>query len=307
MNNKRKIFIGSRKSNLAKEQANLVIKKLKKVGLSNLVVRYITSRGDKVSYKSFKLEGGKGLFTKDIDDLLINKKIDLAVHSAKDIPANIDKRITIAAYLKRADVRDVLVTRDKIINNLLQLDGDMRFGSSSPRRINYLKSLFPNLKIKNLRGNIESRIKKIEEKKLDGTLLAYAGIKRLKLKYETVNFFKISTKIILPAPGQGAIAILCRKGDRKMINICKKIDDFDTRISMIAERAFIKEINGDCFTPVAALAKISGKKLTIKGRLFSKDGKRFSEKKAEGNVENAEKIGKLCAVKVLKNLGEDYE
>jgi len=303
MNNKRKIFIGSRKSNLAKEQANLVIKKLKKVGLSNLIVRYTTSRGDKISHKSFKLEGGKGLFTKDIDDLLINKKIDLAVHSAKDIPANIDKRITIAAYLKRADVRDVLVTRDKIINNLLQLDGDMRFGSSSPRRINYLKSLFPNLKIKNLRGNIESRIKKIEEKKLDGTLLAYAGIKRLKLKYETVNFFKISTKIILPAPGQGAIAILCRKGDRKMINICKKIDDFDTRISMIAERAFIKEINGDCFTPVAALAKISGKKLTIKGRLFSKDGKRFSEKKEVGSIDNAKKIGKLCAVKVLKNLG----
>jgi hydroxymethylbilane synthase len=303
MNNKRKIFIGSRKSNLAIEQASLVKKKLKEVGLSSLFVKSITSRGDKVSYKNFKLEGGKGLFTKDIDDLLINKKIDLAVHSAKDIPANIDKRITIAAYLKRADVRDVLVTRDKIINNLLQLDGDMRFGSSSPRRINYLKSLFPNLKIKNLRGNIESRIKKIEEKKLDGTLLAYAGIKRLKLKYETVNFFKISTKIILPAPGQGAIAILCRKGDRKMINICKKIDDFDTRISMIAERAFIKEINGDCFTPVAALAKISGKKLTIKGRLFSKDGKRFSEKKAVGNIENAKKIGKLCAVKVLKNLG----
>ena len=303
MNNKRKIFIGSRKSNLAIEQASLVKKKLKEVGLSSLFVKSITSRGDKVSYKNFKLEGGKGLFTKDIDDLLINKKIDLAVHSAKDIPANIDKRITIAAYLKRADVRDVLVTRDKIINNLLQLDGDMRFGSSSPRRINYLKSLFPNLKIKNLRGNIESRIKKIEEKKLDGTLLAYAGIKRLKLKYETVNFFKISTKIILPAPGQGAIAILCRKGDRKMINICKKIDDFDTRISMIAERAFIKEINGDCFTPVAALAKISGKKLTIKGRLFSKDGKRFSEKKEVGSIENAKKIGKLCAVKVLKNLG----
>ena len=116
----------------------------------------------------------------------------------------------------------------------------MRFGSSSPRRINYLKSLFPNLKIKNLRGNIESRIKKIEEKKLDGTLLAYAGIKRLKLKYETVNFFKISTKIILPAPGQGAIAIICRKDDKEMINICKKIDDFDTRISMNCGKSIYK-------------------------------------------------------------------
>ena len=178
----------------------------------------------------------------------------------------------------------------------------MRFGSSSPRRINYLKSLFPNLKIKNLRGNIESRIKKIEEKKLDGTLLAYAGIKRLKLKYETINFFKISTKIILPAPGQGAIAIICRKGDREIINICKKIDNFDTRISMIAERAFIKEINGDCFTPVAALAKISGKKVNNKRKAFFKRWKKIFRKKAVGNIENAKKIGKLCAVKVLKNL-----
>ena len=273
---------------------------MKEVCLSSLFVKSITSRGDKVSYKNFKLEGGKGLFTKDIDDLLINKKIDLAVHSAKDIPANIDKRITIAAYLKREDVRDVLVTRDKNNNNILQLDGDMRFGSSSPRRINYLKSLFPNLKIKNLRGNIESRIKKIEEKKLDGTLLAYAGIKRLKLKYETVNFFKISTKIILPAPGQGAIAILCRKGDRKMINICKKIDDFDTRISMIAERAFIKEINGDCFTPVAALAKISGKKLTIKGRLFQKMEKDFQRKKRSRKYRKCKKNRQIVRCQSFK-------
>ena len=126
----------------------------------------------KLAIKVFKEEGGKGLFTKDIDDLLINKQVDLAIHSAKDIPANIDKRITIAAFLKREDVRDVLVTKDKNKNNILELKGDIRFGSSSPRRINYLKNLFPNLKIKNLRGNIESRIKKIEEKKLDGTLLA---------------------------------------------------------------------------------------------------------------------------------------
>lgn len=307
MNNKRKIFVGSRQSNLAKAQTNLVLKKLQKIGLSNFIVRYKNSRGDIVSHKTFKLEGGKGLFTKNIDELLINKKVDLAIHSAKDIPANIDKRITIAAFLKREDVRDVLVINNTNIKSILKLKGDMRFGSSSPRRVNYLKSLFPNLKIKNLRGNIESRIKKIEEKKLDGTLLAYAGIKRLKLKYDTVNFFKISTKIILPAPGQGAIAIMCRKGDREIINICKKIDDFNTRISINAERAFIKEINGDCFTPVAALAKISGKKLTIKGRLFSKDGKVFSEKQVVGSIENAKKIGKQCAAKVLKTLHQKYE
>ncbi len=300
MNSKRKIFIGSRKSNLAKEQTKLALKKFKSFGIENLSVKYVISRGDKISYKDFKLEGGKGLFTKEIDNLLINKEIDLAIHSAKDIPAYIDKRITIAAFLKREDARDVLITKDFSIKNILELKGNLRFGSSSPRRINYLKNLDPAIKIKTLRGNVESRIKKIRDGKLDGTLLALAGLKRLKLKYDNINFLKIPLSIILPAPGQGAIALMCRKDDREIIKICRKIDDFNTRITISAERSFIKKINGNCFTPLSAFAKIKGKKLTIKGRLFSEDGKYFSEQEVVGNIKDFERIGNLCAIKILK-------
>lgn len=304
MNNKKKILIGSRKSNLAKEQTNLVLRKLKRLEIGNFLVKHIFSRGDKINYASFKLEGGKGLFTKELDSLLINGKIDLAIHSAKDIPADINKEITIAAFLEREDVRDVLVTKNFNVRSVFELEDNFKFGSSSPRRINYIKNLNPTVKIKNLRGNVESRIKKITEGRLDGTLLALAGLKRLKLNYDTVNFIKVPKSIILPAPGQGAIAIMCRKNDRKIIKICKNIDDSNTRITVNAERAFIKEINGNCFTPLAAFARVCGKKLIIKGRLFSEDGKFFSEKKVVGDIKDSEKIGKLCAIKVLKDLNK---
>ena len=301
MNNKRKILIGSRKSNLAKEQTKLALRKFKSYGIENLSVKYIISRGDKVNFEDFKLGGGKGLFTKEIDQLLINKEIDLAIHSTKDIPAHISKQITIAAFLKREDVRDVFITKDFSIKSILELKADFNLGSSSPRRINYIKNLIPAVKISNLRGNIESRIKKIRDGKIDGTLLALAGIKRLKLKYDNISFIKVPSSIILPAPGQGAIALMCRKDDKNIIKFCKKIDDFNTRITVSTEREFIKKINGNCFTPLAAFAKINGKKLTIIGRLFSEDGKYFSEQKVVGNIKDFKKIGKLCAIKVLKN------
>jgi hydroxymethylbilane synthase len=301
MNNKRKIFIGSRKSNLARQQTTLAIKKLHSLGLTDIYVRYILSLGDKINLKEFKAQGGKGLFTKEIDNLLISKNIDLAVHSAKDIPAIIDNRITIAAFLPREDTRDVLVTKNFKIKNILDIKEKIKFGSSSPRRINYLKNLFTFAKITNLRGNIESRIKKVRDNKIDATLLAYAGVKRLKLKYDDINFIKVPTKIILPAPGQGAIAIMCRKEDEEIINICKRIDHRDTRTTVTAERAFIKEINGDCFTPLSALAKINGNMLEINGGLFSRDGKTFSGAKVISSIINPEKAGEKCAKKVLES------
>ena len=219
MNIKRKILIGSRKSKLAKTQTFLVCKKLRSLGFENIDVKYSISSGDMLSYRKFKENGGKGLFTKELDELLINSSIDLAVHSAKDIPAFTDNRLKIAAFLPREDARDVLITKDFKIKTLSDLKGKVIFGSSSPRRINYLKSLLSVVKIKNLRGNVESRIKQVRENKIDATLLASAGLKRLKIKYGDVNFVTIPSKKILPAPGQGAIAVMCRKTDKQMINI----------------------------------------------------------------------------------------
>ena len=301
MNNKRKIFIGSRKSNLAKEQTTLALNRLHDVGLTDIYVKYILSLGDKMTLKEFKTQGGKGLFTKEIDNLLINRNIDLAVHAAKDIPAFIDSRITIAAFLPREDTREVLVTKNFNIKSILDIREKIKFGSSSPRRINYLKNLFSFAKITSLRGNVESRIKKVRDNKIDATLLAYAGLKRLNLKYEDINFIKVPTKIILPAPGQGAIAIMCRKDDEEIINICKKIDHSDTRTTVTAERAFIKEINGNCFTPLSALAKINGNMLEINGGLFSRDGKIFSEAKVVNSTNKPLKAGEECAKKVLES------
>ena len=301
MNNKRKIFIGSRKSNLAKQQTTLALNRLHSVGFTDIYEKYIMSLGDKITLKEFKSQGGKGLFTKEIDNLLISKNIDLAVHSAKDIPAFIDNRITIAAFLPREDTRDVLVTKNFNIKNILDIKEKIKFGSSSPRRINYLKKLFSFAKITNIRGNVESRIKKVRDNKIDATLLAYAGIKRLKLKYEDINFIKVPTKIILPAPGQGAIAIMCRKEDKEIINICKKIDHTDTRTTVTAERAFIKKINGDCFTPLSALAKINGNMLEINGGLFSSNGKIFSQATIFSSINRPVTAGEACAKKVLES------
>ena len=302
MNIKRKIFIGSRRSKLARKQAELVAKKIFKLGIKNLEFKYVVSLGDKVSHKEFKSQGGKGLFTKEIDKLLIKNEIDIAIHSAKDIPARLDERLIIAAYLPREDVRDVLVTKDFKLNTLLDCNETIIFGSSSPRRINYLKSLFPLLRVKNLRGNVESRIQKVRDNKIDATLLAISGIKRINLKYDDINFIKISSKIILPAPGQGAIAILCRKNNNYVKSFLEKIDHYETRVALLAERSFIKEINGDCFTPLAALAKVKNNKIVINARLYNTSGNSFSEAKVVDNVSSAEKAGKLCAKKVLESL-----
>ena len=142
MNNKREIFIGSRNSNLAKRQTSLAVKSLLNIGFKNITEKYIVSKGDKFNFKEFRSNGGKALFTKEIDDLLINKRIDLAVHSVKDIPAFIDKRITVAAFLPREDSRDVLITKDFNIKSIFDIKKKIIFGSSSPRRICYLKKLF---------------------------------------------------------------------------------------------------------------------------------------------------------------------
>ena len=302
MYNKRKIFIGSRNSNLAKMQASLVSKSLLNIGIKYVYEKTIMSQGDKINFEEFKVKGGKGLFTKEIDNMLLSKSIDLAVHSAKDIPSDVDKRIAIAAFLPREDTREVLLTKDFNIKNIFDIKKNVMFGSSSPRRINYLKNMFSFAHFVNLRGNIESRIKKVKEERIDATLLAYAGIKRLKPELSDINVIKIPTKIILPAPGQGAIAIMCRKEDKEILNICKKIDHEDTRITVSAERAFIKKIGGDCFTPLAALAKIDGEKLEIEGKLFSSNGSFFSKSKVIKNVSEPLKAGEECAKEVLCNL-----
>ena len=187
----KKIVIGSRSSELAKIQTQLVVSMLNKAGYSKIEVLYFRSKGDRVSNKEFKANGGKGLFTKEIDQLILNKKIDIGVHSAKDIPGHIDPRLKIGAFLKREDIKDVIITKNTSIKKLNQLPKNITLGTSSPRRTAYIKLLRPDIKIIHIRGNIETRINKVLDKKVYSILLAKAAINRLNLQYNNLNILSV--------------------------------------------------------------------------------------------------------------------
>ena len=298
----KKIIVASRSSTLAKIQTELVVKKLNHAGYDNIEKLFISSRGDKISKTKFKEFGGKGLFTEEIDKLIINNKIHLGVHSAKDIPAVLNEKLSIGAYIKREDVRDILITKDSNIKKIEQLPKNSTLGTSSPRRIAYIKLLRPDLKIIEIRGNIETRIEKVLNEKIFSVIIAKAGLNRIKNLKKDLNFFTIPLSQILPAPGQGAIAITCNKENISIKEICKTIDCVNTRISLNTERSLIKKISGDCFTPIAAFAKIKNDSILLKARLFSNDTKNFADDTKIGPTNSAKFLGGRCAESLLRKL-----
>ncbi len=297
-----KIIIASRDSPLAKAQTELVISELAKVGFNNIKKVFLKSSGDKVNKIRFKKYGGKGLFTKEIDQLIINNKVHIGIHSAKDIPGDLDKKLSIGAYLNREDVRDVLITKKPSIKKLKHLPKNSTLGTSSPRRTAYIKLLRPDLKIIQLRGNIETRIDKVNKGKVYAILLAKAGLNRLKKFKYNFNFFSIPLSQILPAPGQGAVAVMYKKENLFIKRICSKINCRNTYISLNTERSLIKQMNGDCFTPIGALAKVKKDSIMLKARLFSDDAKFFVDDIKIGPIKSANSLGKKCADNLLKKL-----
>ena len=298
----KKIIIASRNSNLAKTQTELVISKLKYAGYKNIKKIFLKSKGDAISKTKFKKFGGKGLFTEEIDKLIVNNEVHLGVHSAKDIPAVLNKKLSIGAYINREDVRDILITKNSNIKKITQLPKNSTLGTSSPRRAAYIKLLRPDLKVVEIRGNIETRIKKVLNEKIFAIILAKAGLNRIKKLQFEFNFCSIPLSQILPAPGQGAIAITYNKENIFIKKMCKKIDCTATRISLSSERSLIKRINGDCFTPIAALAIIKNDSILLKARLFSKDYKKFVDDTKLGPIKSAKYLGKKCAESLLKKL-----
>ena len=297
-----KIIIASRNSALAKAQTELVISELAKAGFLKIKKVFLKSSGDKFNKTRFKKYGGKGLFTKEIDQLIINNEAHIGIHSAKDIPGKLDKKLSIGAYLEREDVRDVLITKKASIKKLEHLPENSTIGTFSPRRIAYIKLLRPDLKIIELRGNIETRIDKVYKGEIYAILLAKAGLNRLKKLKLNFNSFTIPLSQILPAPGQGAIAIIYNKENLYIKKICNKINCRNTNISLNTERSLIKQIDGDCFTPIAALAKIENSSIVLKARLFSDDAKNFVDEKKIGSIKSANSLGKICANNLLKKL-----
>ena len=266
------IIIGTRSSKLALWQANYIKEELQKVYPElKIKINEIKTKGDHITDVALSKIGGKGLFTKEIEDALLNKEIDLAIHSLKDLPTQLPDGLKIGAVLKREKPHDVLLSRSSM-TTFLQLQAGSKIGTSSLRRIAQLKSLRADLEYLDLRGNLDTRIKKLEEGKFDAVILAYAGMKRLGFESKITEHF--DPKDILPAVGQGALAIEIREEDKSIEELILKLNNNETHLSTLAERAFLETLQGGCQVPIGAYSEIKNNKITLYGMIASLDGKR---------------------------------
>ena len=303
----KKITIGARGSKLSlayvEKVKNLILEKSKDLNDSDFVIKTIKTSGDIHSDIKLSEIGGKNLFCKEIEENLLENNIDIAVHSLKDMESEQNENLMIGAYVKRNDPRDVLICNK--IKNFNELSKGAKIGSSSRRRELQLKKINKNVSVLNIRGNIDTRIKKIEDQKLDAIVLAAAGIKSLNLENKIGLVF--DTNEILPAVGQGIIAVQCRKDDGPIKDIIKKINDTETSLCAIAERKMLKTIGGDCETAVGALAEINNNNLVLKAQLFSDEGNESFDYKFTGRDVDADNIGKTVGEKLLNLAGKKFK
>lgn len=288
-----KVKVGSRGSRLALWQTDHVMKRLAEITPHNTYEKIIIkTKGDKMLDVALSKIGDKGLFTKEIENEIKSGAIDLAVHSMKDIPTVIPDGLMIGAVLARENPRDVLLSRSGV--KLMDLPKGARVGTSSLRRRSQLMMLRRDLEIVELRGNIDTRIKKLATGELDAIILAYAGVCRLEYKdliAEELSF--------LPAVGQGAIAIEIRDNDEVVRKLVHQLDDLDTRRAVTAERAFLKALEGGCQIPIGALARIVNGMLEIDGLVADLNGERVFRDRIVGPMENAESLGTELADHLL--------
>ena len=300
----KKIIIGARGSKLSL----VYVSKVKNLILQNhgdidFEVKIIKTSGD--IHQNIKISeiGGKNLFCKEIEENLLDKKIDIAIHSLKDMESIENENLTIGAYIKRNDPRDILVSNK--IKKLGDLNNKITIGSSSRRRELQLKKINKEVNVENIRGNIDTRIKKLEEKKFDAIILAAAGVKSLNLESKISLIFESDE--ILPAAGQGIIAAQCRKDDSFILDLIKNINDKNTSICAAAERKMLQTIGGDCETAVGGLAEISNNNLKLKAQLFSDLGDESYSYVMTGPEKDALIIGKTVGQKLLDLAGDKFK
>ncbi len=301
----KKIIIGTRGSKLSLAYAGRVKNLL--VGLdqslkNQIEIKIIKTTGDLNVDKKISELGGKNYFCKEIEDQLQNKKIDVAVHSLKDMETFENKKLVVAAYLKRNDPRDILVMKDK---TSISSSENCLIGSSSKRRELQMKLVFKNFVTKQIRGNIDTRIEKVNEGKFDGVMLAAAGLKTLNLESYISRYFSINE--IIPAAGQGVIAVQCRSDEKEIKKTLSKISDDDTKICASCEKELLKTIRGDCHTAVGAYAEIKSNKLRLIAKLFSDDEKRYFYSEASGAASEYNEIGKKVGLELLEKSGDSYK
>ncbi len=287
----KKIIIGSRGSKLAllyAQKAKNVITQNTKLSDEDVVIKSITTKGDQVKDTRLSEFGGKGLFSSNIEKELQDNNIDIAVHALKDLPAIETDGLLTDTFLERNDPQEILISRSK--KKLKELDLKSVVGTSSYRREFQIKKIRPDLNCKLIRGNVDTRIKKLKEGEYDAIILSLAGINYLRFENEITEIF--STEEMIPSVGQGIIALQCRENDHKIISLLKKINHNETYKRAHAERNILKVLEGDCETAIGAHSTIDGEYIILEAELFSIDGsKRFFEKKIN-KIEKFREIGK---------------
>ena len=302
----KKIIIGSRGSKLAllyAQQAKDKIIENTNLGNDDILIKSITTKGDEVQDIRLSELGGKGLFSSNIEKELQLKNIDIAVHALKDMPANETEGLRTDSFLERSDPREILITKNK--KKLKDLDQKSIVGTSSYRREFQIKKIRQDLNCKLIRGNVDTRIRKLNEGMYDAIILSYAGIKFLKFENEISEIF--SAEKIIPSAGQGVIALQCRENDDEIISILNKINHEETHKRAHLERNILKVLDGDCETAIGAHSVVDGDKIIVEAELFSLDGKqRFYEKKV-GNLSEFKEIGKEIGILLKTKSNNSYK
>lgn len=296
------IWIGTRGSKLALWQANWIKGSIEKQHRNIPVfLKVIHTSGDKILDVPLAQVGGKGLFVKEIEEELLEEEIDLAVHSMKDVPSDLPEGLHLAFFTNQDDPGDALVSREK--KKFFDLPRGGKIGTSSLRRQAQLLNARPDLNIFSIRGNVETRLKKLEEEKLDAIIMASAGLKRLGLEDRITEY--LDPEVSLPAVGQGVLGIELRKEDGRLHEILSFLEEPDTRIRMRAERSFLKRLEGGCQVPIGAYATVNEGEVLLKGMVASLNGETMIRESLSGSGEEAEQIGIDLAEKILSLGGRE--
>jgi len=296
---KKKVRIGTRKSKLALWQANFVKEAIeRRYGIEVELVK-ITTTGDKILDSPLAKIGGKGLFVKEIEEALLREDIDLAVHSLKDMPVVLPKGLKIGAITKREDPYDVFISRNG--KGLMEIEEGSVIGTSSLRRSVQIKRLRRDLNVKVLRGNVDTRMRKLDEGLYDAIILARAGVKRM-------GYLERVTEVLdylIPAVGQGSLAIEIRDGDGEIEEMVEFLNDEESMVSALCERAFLRELGGGCQVPMGAYCIVENGRVKVRGFVSDLNGERFIEGVEEGDRGDAESVGTKLAKSILERGGKD--
>ncbi len=299
------VTIGTRGSPLALAQAHEVRNRLARahaIDAERIAIKVIRTSGDAIQDRTLADAGGKGLFTKEIEEALLAGSIDLAVHSSKDVPTFLPDATWLSAFLPREDPRDAFISRTA--SSLQELPAGATVGTASLRRQAMVLRLRPDLKVSVMRGNVETRLRKLASGEADATLLALAGLKRLGLADKATRIFEIDE--FLPAVGQGAIAIESRRDDDRTNALVKAIGDADAEVALTAERSFLALLDGSCRTPIGGHCRVHGERIHFSGLIISPDGREEYATTREGPRREAAALGTDAARELRERAGERF-